>query len=254
MRRSISILLSFMFALLVIGCANRHEVAQFGSLTVHTFRLEYANTHLLVQGDGLVMVDTGLERNAARLEAELHDAGFDPKRIRAVVLTHGHADHAGGARYFKEHFGTRILAGAGDRTMINTGKMDHLCPTDAIARMRLNEDQTQTYAATTGDVWIDKPQSLAEIGGIDGTIVPMAGHTPGSLVVLTPQAAFVGDLFRGSIIDASAERHFYMCNEVDNDQDIRALLGLGPAITTFFPGHFGPVDRLAVEMRFLSGS
>jgi hypothetical protein len=71
---------------------------------------------------------------------------------------------------------------------------------------------------------------------------------------MTPNAVFVGDLFRGAIVDSSAERHFHMCDEIDNDQDIRSLLGLAPAVKTFFVGHFGPVDRLAVEMRFTTGS
>ena len=252
--RSVSAIAFFILSLLVIGCANRHEVAQFGSLTVHTFRRDYANTHLLAQGDGLVLVDSGLERNAASLEADIRDAGFEPKQIRAIVLTHGHGDHAGGARHFKEKFGVTIVAGAGDQDMLAAGKMDPLCPTDMVARSRLDEDQNQTYRPIVADVWIDKPKSLAELSTVEGTIVPMAGHTPGSLVVITPQAAFVGDLFRGSIIDTSAERHFYMCNEVDNDRDIRSLLGMAPAITTFLPGHFGPVDRLAVEMRFGTGS
>lgn len=254
MKQALAALALLGVALFETGCANYHETVKLDSLTVHTFRRDYANAHLLVQGEALVLVDTGLEKNAALLETDIREAGFDPKRIRAVVLTHGHGDHAGGARHFKEHLGVPIVAGMGDQNMLAAGKMDRLCPTDLTARLRLKEDQSQTYHATKADVWIDAPKPLAEIGGIEGTVMPMAGHTPGSLVVITPKAAFVGDLFRGSIVDASAERHFYMCNEVDNNQDINALLGLAPTANTFFVGHFGPVDRLAVGMRFSSGS
>jgi hydroxyacylglutathione hydrolase len=253
MKQSLSVATLLTMAFVVSGCASRHEIVQMDALTVHTFRRDYANAHLLVQGDALVLVDAGLEKNAAGLEADIRSAGFDPKHIRALVLTHGHADHAGGARYFKEQLGVPIVAGAGDRGMLESGKMDKLCPTDAMAKFRYEEDQNTTYRPTTADIWIDAAKPLSEIGGVDGTVMPMAGHTPGSLVVLTPNAAFVGDLFRGSIVDASAERHFYMCDEIDNDRDIRSLLGMAP-VKTFFTGHFGPLDRLVVEMRFSNGT
>ncbi len=244
--------LVFLCALLAIGCATRRDVTQVDAVAVHMFRREHANTYLLVQDKAMVLVDSGLERNAVDLDNDIHDAGFDPKQIRALVVTHGHADHAGGAKYFKDKYGVPIVAGAGDRDMLQTGKMDHLCPTDIIGQLRNDTDQSATYAPTSADVWIDARKSLAEIGGVTGEIVPLSGHTKGSLVVLIPNAAFVGDLFRGSIPDFSAERHFYMCDIADNDADIRALLGMGP-FQTFFTGHFGPVNRLAVETRFVLG-
>jgi glyoxylase-like metal-dependent hydrolase (beta-lactamase superfamily II) len=248
-RRFLSLVSVLLVALGASGCANWHEDVQLGPLSVHTFRRDHANAHLLSQGGSLVLVDAGLPKNAPALEADIREAGFDPKRIRAVVLTHGHADHAGGARHFKERFGASIVAGAGDRAMLESGKNEPLCPTSGFAQGRLEEDQTATYQPTSADIWIDAPRPLAEIAGIEGTVMPVAGHTSGSLVVLTPKAAFVGDLFRGSIVGYSAERHFYMCDLADNDEDIRSLLGASPA-RMFFTGHFGPVDRLAVEGRF----
>jgi hypothetical protein len=69
--------------------------------------------------------------------------------------------------------------------------------------------------------------------------------------VLLPDTAVVGDLLRGAIVGSSAERHFYMCDLADNDRDIRHLLtDLAPKAKWFFAGHFGPVDRQAVQERF----
>ncbi len=92
---------------------------------------------------------------------------------------------------------------------------------------------------------------LSTVSSAVGTVLALPGHTDGSLVVVSDTQAFVGDLFRGSVVGHKAERHFYMCDLRDNDADIRALLD-GPAsgVETFFTGHFGPLDRAAVEKRF----
>ena len=64
----------------------------------------------------------------------------------------------------------------------------------------------------------------AHLRVIPGAIVPLPGHTPGSLVVTIAGAAFVGDLFRGGIVGSPAEVHFYMCDLDDNHRDVRTLL------------------------------
>jgi glyoxylase-like metal-dependent hydrolase (beta-lactamase superfamily II) len=79
----------------------------------------------------------------------------------------------------------------------------------------------------------------------------MPGHTAGSLVVVLPQAALVGDLFRGSLIGNSAEIHFYMCDLESNRLDIGRLLNeLAPSASQFFTGHFGPLSKESVMRRF----
>ena len=108
-----------------LGCANRQPTAHLeGGMVVHTFRRDYANAHVVVQGGNAFMFDSGLEANAAALAADLRAAGIAPERLRAIVLSHGHADHAGGADYFRRTFGTRIIAGAGDGPLLARGRND----------------------------------------------------------------------------------------------------------------------------------
>lgn len=241
----------FVSLLALAGCATAHGVTRVGTVDVHTFRRDWANAHLVVSGDRLLLVDSGLAANAEALERDIVDAGFDPSRLSAIVLTHGHADHAGGARHFQRRFGTRIVAGSGDREMLASGHNEALCPTSDDARGRLAEDQAATFEPTVADVWIDAPTSLAELTGIEGRIVPLEGHTHGSLVVTLEGAVIVGDLLRGEVFGSGAERHFYMCDLPDNDRDVHALLTeLAPTAQSFFVGHFGPLTREAVRARF----
>ncbi|HEY6876983.1 MAG TPA: MBL fold metallo-hydrolase [Polyangiales bacterium] len=237
---------------LLVGCATSRSVTPLtDGITVHTFRRDHVNAHLVARGQSFFLVDAGLEQNAAALAEDLRRAGFDPAQLRAIILTHGHADHAGGASFFRARFGTPVIIGAPDATRLSAGTNDHLCPTNRAARGRLEADQAAHFTPFSADRSVASAQALEPLVGVPGSIIPLPGHTPGSLIVVLPRAALVGDLFRGAVLGSSAEVHFYMCDLEGNQRDVRTLLDqLAPAATTFFVGHFGPVSRDKVQARF----
>jgi hydroxyacylglutathione hydrolase len=234
------------------ACATSHKVMRVGDQKVVRLTVEYANAYLLPAPDGkLLLIDSGFPDDAEKLEAMIRKVGYSPANVATLIVTHAHYDHAGTARFFQAKYGTKIVAGRLDQTMYETGKHDPLCPTDSIARHRLQEAQAGTFRPVSADVWIDSDTALAPIAGIEGTIYNVPSHTRGSLVVAIAGADFVGDLFRGSITGGGAERHFYMCDLEENRRQILHLLdGLTPHAQTYFPGHFGPVKADAVREKF----
>jgi glyoxylase-like metal-dependent hydrolase (beta-lactamase superfamily II) len=235
----------------IVGCSVlTGNVSQFQAetLTVRTFTVPFNNSHLLMQGDRGVLIDAGSEEGAEHLDKLIRESGFDPKNLAAIVITHGHHDHAGGARHFRETYDTPIIAGSGDVPLLKAGRNDTLCPTTAFARLRYNRDQAGRYTGYEPDVAVRNVLNLKSRYGIDAVAFLLPGHTEGSLVITAGQFAFIGDLFRGSTPPGQALTHLYMCDLHDNKRDIATVLNaLAPKAERFFTGHFGSVDRAAVQ-------
>lgn len=116
--------------------------------------------------DGIILIDTGYDGNTETiLISQLKKLGLNPDDIRYVLLTHGHADHFGGARYLQDHYkNLHVGVSAADWDFIPTqGKGPK-----PIKDMVLAEDQPFTF------------------GGETITFVNQPGHTPGSMSFIFP--------------------------------------------------------------------
>jgi glyoxylase-like metal-dependent hydrolase (beta-lactamase superfamily II) len=236
--------------LLLAGCATTSRSARSG-FEVYTFTHSSTNAHVVVQDGASFLFDTGYEKNASKLDEDLRAAGIDPAKLKAVIISHGHGDHAGGALYFHQRYGVPVIIGEGDQGMYTTGKMEPLCPTGLIGNLRHREDEGSTYSPSAPDTIVPDTLDLKELTGIDAKVIRLPGHTNGSMIVVLGDVALVGDLFRGSIVGSGAETHFYQCDLDLNRKNVAKLLSdLAPNAQVFFVGHFGPVSRESVSEHF----
>ncbi|MFZ9521830.1 MAG: MBL fold metallo-hydrolase, partial [Silvanigrellaceae bacterium] len=147
---------TFCLTAICFGCAISSDLRREGKFEVLSFRRSYSNTHLIRIGpEKFLMVDSGSYEDAPLLEKDVRERDVDPIWIKAIVLTHGHWDHAGGARYFQDKFKTPVLLGARDSRLLENGKSDPLCPTSFIAKVRQTCDQERSFLSPKATKLID---------------------------------------------------------------------------------------------------
>ena len=75
--------------------------------------------YAITTSQGIILIDSGYtDRVETVVIAGLKKLGLDPANVKYVLLGHGHADHFGGARYFQEHYGTKVGTTAADWAVI----------------------------------------------------------------------------------------------------------------------------------------
>ena len=72
-----------------------------------------SHVYVIDGGEGeLLMVDAGFGPAQAQIEENMRADGLDPARISKIVVTHYHADHAGGLAGWKKAYDCEVLTGA----------------------------------------------------------------------------------------------------------------------------------------------
>lgn len=205
------------------------------------------NSYLVVEGDGVTIIDAGLPGYWKPLLAELASIGKSLADVRALILTHGDTDHIG--------FAARLTQ--------ETGLAPHVHEADADrARLQVKKPNSGwgpvKIGALAGFLWYStrrgglriKPatdlQTMTdgEVLDVPGSprIIATPGHTPGSVAVHVPavDALFLGDTMTTRNVLTGATGPKQAPFTLDPQQALASLARLdGIDATWVLPGH-GP--------------
>jgi metallo-beta-lactamase class B len=136
--------------------------------------------------DGIILIDAGYaDKVESILIAGMKKVGLDPAKIKYVIITHGHADHFGGAAYLQEHYGAHVIVSEVDWQMMQPGGRGAAPP-------------KRDMVAVEGQ--------QIRLGDVTVTPVLTPGHTPGSIALVFPvkdgTQTHTAGLFGGTILRA----------------------------------------------------
>ncbi|MCM4084956.1 MBL fold metallo-hydrolase [Paractinoplanes hotanensis] len=156
--------------------------------------LGFVNMHLVVTDDGVVLVDTGLPRNAQRIDRALHRLRKQIGDVTAVLLTHQHVDHIGNVADVRRRAGARVFAHAADAAGI-TGAIRPPEP-KGLARFAVR------LIGSAEPTKLDHLITAEESEPLPGfTAIHTPGHTRGHVSYLLDRAGgilFAGDTASGT--------------------------------------------------------
>ncbi|MEO8181764.1 MAG: MBL fold metallo-hydrolase [Deltaproteobacteria bacterium] len=117
---------------------------------------------------GIILVDTIFDYS---VEAEVVDGlrtlGLDPATIKYAIVSHGHGDHSGGAKYLQDTFGTKIVLAAEDWDLVEQGSG---------SKPRRDVIATDGMALTLGDTALQLYVTPGHTLGTISTVIPLRDH------------------------------------------------------------------------------
>jgi len=119
----------------------------------------------IATSQGIIVLDAIFDYSVKdQIEGGLRTVGLNPADIKYVVVSHGHLDHAGGAKYLQETYGARLIMGEADYVLM---------------------DRTNPSWKPKRDMVATDGMQLA-LGDLTLTMYLTPGHTEGTLSVVFP--------------------------------------------------------------------
>jgi metallo-beta-lactamase class B len=116
--------------------------------------------------DGIIILDAIYDYSVEdEIAKGLPKVGLDPKKIKYVIVSHGHIDHAGGAKFLQDRFGAHIVMSAADWDLIT--------------------HDTGSWPKPKRDIVATDGQKLT-LGDTTLTLYITPGHTLGTISTLIP--------------------------------------------------------------------
>lgn len=229
----------------------------------HIIRLDLkgVNSYLIPGSKGFILVDTGgyivtdkdPDNRRDILVKQLTAAGCHPGDLQLILLTHGDYDHTGNARWISETYHAPIAMHPLDRPLVWNVALEDVMqsfqyqswilklvfslmkPTITKATKKILEE----LEAFQPDILLEDGMDLLEYG-VQGKILHLPGHTPGSVGVLLSD----GSLLAGDTLRSHKGKSRRAMNAMDFTTLERSVAKLETlSVKTVYPGHGETVVR-----------
>jgi glyoxylase-like metal-dependent hydrolase (beta-lactamase superfamily II) len=215
---------------------------------IFTIRGVMGVCHLLVdERGGAVFLDTGLFGEAAQMRRLLRRLNIEPKSVQAILLTHGHLDHAGNLAWVKEWTGAPIYAHPVEQAHLD-GTWPFRGPAVWCGRLERFGYKMLGYRPSKIDRFIGEGDELPFWGGL--RVVHLPGHTEGHCGFYSAKhdVLFSGDLFASYFFNVHLPPPILNTNPHLLRGSLRRALELNPRFVV--PQHYDVLDGQLHRRRF----
>ncbi len=208
---------------------------------VHLIRDSFVNLYLIVDEDGLTLIDAGFGRNGGKALRAITELGYAPQDLKRILITHCDGDHVGGVKALKARTGARTYASPAEAAAMAAGHSSREMRQDTLGgRLFRVVGFLFAFVPAPADETLSDGMVLPVSGGL--RVISTPGHTPGHMSFYAPAE---GILFSGdSIITQGGKLHISSgantWDEMKAVESARVQAALGATIIC--SGH-GPVIR-----------
>ena len=211
---------------------------------VHLIPHVIANPYLIIDPDGLTLIDSGIPGSEKKILNYINNLGYKSTDIKHILITHADFDHIGGLAALKKVSGASIYASEIEAEAIGIGRSSRQLKPEKL-KLKIMYALANRFVKTAPvqvDVFLVDGQILDVLGGLQ--VVATFGHTPRHLSFFSPSAdiLFSGD---SMVSDANGLQRSVKDNTWNHAMAIESVqkqAALGASIVC--PGH-GPVVKNA---------
>lgn len=215
-------------------------------MKIYTIKSGNTNCFLLFYEDLDVgiLIDAGVSNDTNFIKKVAKNIPVN--KIRYLILTHGHYDHVGNAALLQQKYHVKVVLHQKEQFNVEQGIMDFPPASgffsNIIRIISLKNIDKATYTTFKPDMVVNTIETLREFPDIK--IIPLPGHTQGSIGVLADKFLFSGDLFMNM---TSPSISWFAENFETLRQSARFILKQN--LTTIFPGHGKPFDAHSIKVK-----
>ena len=197
------------------------------------------HVYLISDGEDAVIIDAGAGRNCGQLLDEISHDGIDHTIVRRLLLTHAHADHAGGAAALSNSLGLQVFASELAGTYLTEGDEAAI----SLDRSRAAGGYPADYSFARCDVsGVLVPGDRVDVGSLSIDVFDSPGHCGGhlSFALRRPGGA---DLFTGDAVFFGGKillQDIWDCSVSESCRTVERLAAIRP--DGLYPAH-GPFSR-----------
>ena len=161
---------------------------------IHQVRDRFVNIYIIVEDDGLSIIDTGTPNGETVLLRSLEKMGRVPQDIHSILITHSDPDHIGSAAVMKQASGARVFASQIEGDALAHGHTSREIKGNALTKQLFNLlARPNSLRPTSVDETVAEGDVLPMLGGLH--VVATPGHTPGHVSFYAPayKTLFAGD-------------------------------------------------------------